>query len=189
MEDQKTRFVSICKEKIHRDGIESLLEWLEKSDFFIAPASTRFHLSCEGGLLTHSLGVYDNLVRLCKAFPEIESNEESIAICALFHDLCKVNVYKKTKRNRKDEVTGRWEQYDSFEFNEKFAFGGHGSKSVFIIQQYMKLTPEEAVAINCHMSSFGDNKDHVGDAYEQFPFAWLVSVADQASTWVTEVER
>lgn len=185
--DSRERFFELCK-AIERPGIEDFLSWLENSDFFEAPASTRFHLSCPGGLLQHSLNVFDELNRLCKAYPEVEATPESIAICSLFHDICKVNTYKKTKRNRKNEVTGKWETYDSYEFDEKFSFGGHGSKSVFIIQQYMRLTPAEAAAINCHMSAWGDNADHVGDVYAQFPFAWLLSVADQASTYILEEE-
>lgn len=184
MED-KERFLDICK-SIKRDGIDKLLEWLEKSDFYEAPASTRFHGSFRGGLLKHSLNVYDQLVRLCKAYPEVEASDESIAICALFHDLCKVNVYKPCIRNKKDEITNRWVQYETYEFKEKFSFGGHGSKSVFIVQHYIDLTPEEGAAINCHMSGWGDNGDEVAKAFEQFPFAWLVSVADQASTFIDE---
>lgn len=187
--ENKERFLEICRSNIHRDGIDKLLGWLESSDFYIAPASTRFHLSRPGGLLQHSLNVYDNLVRLSLAYPEIKVSDETIAVCALFHDVCKVNVYKQSKRNRKDDVTGKWVQYDSYEFDEKFAFGGHGSKSVFILQKYIELSPEEAVAINCHMSAWGDNRDYVGQAYEQFPFAWLLSVADQASTYVSEVSH
>lgn len=183
--DNKKRFLEICS-AIKRDGIDDILSWLESSDFYDAPASTRFHLSSPGGLLQHVLNVYDNLKRLLNAFPEIKASEETVAICALLHDICKVNVYKKTKRNKKDEVTGKWTQYDSYEFEEKFSYGGHGSKSVFIIQKYMELTPEEAVAINCHMSAWGENGDYVGKAYEQFPFAWLLSAADQASTYISE---
>lgn len=183
--ENKERFLEICS-LIKRDGIENLLDWLEKSDFYTAPASTRFHRSYPGGLLEHSLNVYDQLNRLLVAYPEVEVSEETVAICALFHDVCKVNVYKQSKRNKKDEITGKWVQYDSYEFDEKFAFGGHGSKSVFIIQHYIDLTPEEGVAINCHMSGWGDNGDYVGKAYEQFPFAWLLSVADQAATYIVE---
>lgn len=182
------RFLDICK-KINRDGIDDLLHWLEWSDFFTAPASTRFHLSEPGGLLEHSLNVYDNLIRLLDTYKEIQVSEETAAICALFHDLCKVNVYRAVKRNKKDDATGKWVQYDSYEFDEKLSYGGHGSKSVFIIQKYIDLTPEEAVAINCHMSAWGDNRDYVSKAYEQFPFAWLLSVADQASTYVTETSH
>lgn len=181
--ENKERFLSLCKE-IKRDGIDHLLEWLEVSDFYTCPASTRFHGAYQSGLLEHSLNVYDELKRLLAAYPEIQIPEESIVISSLFHDLCKVNMYATEKRNRKNEF-GQWESYDAYTIKEKFCFGGHGSKSVFIIQQFMKLTPEEATAINCHMSAFDDNK-YVGNAFEQSPFAWLVSVADQSATFIKE---
>lgn len=184
--DNKERFLSLCA-NINRDGIDNLLAWLEKSDFYTSPASTRFHGAYQGGLLEHSLNVYDELKRLLSVYPEIEVLEESVIICALFHDLCKVNMYASEKRNRKNEM-GKWESYDSYAVHEKFCYGGHGSKSVFIIQQFIKLTPVEAVAINCHMGAFDDNK-YVANSFEQFPFAWLLSVADQSATYIKETKR
>lgn len=181
--ENKERFVALC-EQISRPGIEGLMEWLERSDFYIAPASSRFHGSYQGGLLEHSLNVYDELKRLLKAYPEVQVSEETAIICSLFHDLCKVNMYKTEKRNRKNDA-GRWESYDAYTIAEQFHFGGHGSKSVFIAQQFIKLTPEEAVAINCHMG-LGDGKDYVGAAYEQYPFAWLLHSADEAATFIIE---
>lgn len=182
---QKERFISLCS-KVKRRGMDELMEWLEKSDFYTCPASSRFHGSYPGGLLEHSLNVYDELVRLLKAYPEIKVSEESIIICSLFHDLCKVNMYVTEKRNRKNKETGQWESYDAYTIQEKFCFGGHGSKSVYIIQHYIDLTPEEAVAVNCHMSSWSDDKSTVGKAFEQFPFAWLLHVADEAATYIKE---
>lgn len=183
----KARFVSLC-ESIKRDGITELMEWLENSDFYVAPASTRFHGSYPGGLLKHSLNVYDELKRLLRIYPEIEAQtpEESIIICSLLHDLCKVNMYSVEKRNRKNKQ-GQWEVYDSYSIKEKFCYGGHGSKSVYLVQHFMKLTSEEAVAIQCHMSSWeeGGGK-YAGKAFEQCPFAWLVHVADEAATYVVE---
>lgn len=185
--DNKELFVNICQDKIKRAGLVDLLTWLEKSDFYTCPASTRFHGSYESGLLEHSLNVYNEFVRLLKAYPEIHVSDESAAIMSLFHDLCKVNMYVTEKRNRKNE-SGLWETYDAYTIKEKFCFGGHGSKSVFIIQNYIKLTPEEAAAINCHMNLWDGNKD-VGNAYQMFPAAWLLHVADEAATYVDENER
>ena len=159
------------------------MKWLESSDFYVAPASTRFHGSYAGGLLEHSLNVYDELSRILLAYPEIDVSEETIIICSLFHDLCKVNMYVTEKRNRKN-AEGKWESYDSYTIKEKYHFGGHGSKSVFLVQNFIKLTAEEAAAINAHMGSF-DN-ERVGDTYEQFPFAWALHVADEASTFLRE---
>ena len=181
---QKERFISLLR-STQRDGIESLIEWLSSSDFFTAPASSRFHGSYAGGLLEHSLNVYDEFVRILSAYPEVDAKEDSVIISALLHDLCKVNFYSVEKRNRKNSSTGQWEQYDYFAINEKFCYGGHGSKSVFLAQNFIKLTPEEAVAINCHMSSWDGNKD-VGNAFSQYPFAWLLHVADESATYIRE---
>ena len=177
----KERFLLLCKQ-VARRGMDDVVEYLEGSDFFTAPASTRFHESYEGGLCEHSLNVYDRMKDVLVAFPEIKYNVETVIIVSLFHDLCKVNMYKTEKRNRKNEY-GKWEQYDAYTIDEKFSYGGHGSKSVFILSQFIKLTPEEAVAINCHMGSWDGNKE-VSNAYEQYPLAWALHVADEAATFI-----
>jgi hypothetical protein len=182
--DNKERFLSLCG-KINRDGIDRLLGWLENSDFYVCPASTKYHGAYSGGLLEHSLNVYDELKRLLAAYPEIEAKEESVITVSLFHDLCKVNYYGVEKRNRKNEA-GVWESYDAYTVREKFPFGGHGSKSVFLIQQFMTLTPEEAVAINGHMGPWDKGDTDVGRSYEQFPLAWLLHVADESATYIKE---
>lgn len=188
--DNKERFISICK-TINRPGIDDLMKWLESSDFYTCPASTRYHEAYPGGLLEHSLNVYDAFQRLRKAYSEFEISDESAAIVTLFHDLCKVNCYASEKRNRKNEY-GQWETYDAYTFKEKFCFGGHGSKSVFLVQHFMKLLPEEAVAINSHMGGYDGNKDVI-NAYEQCFLAWLLHVADESATFVkvkeNEVEK
>lgn len=182
----KERFMNLCSQ-VNRDGVESLVRWLENSDFFQAPASTRFHGSYAGGLVEHSLNVYDELKRLLAAYPEISASEETIIIISLFHDLCKVNMYGIERRNRKDS-NGKWESYDAYTTDEKFKYGGHGSKSVFILQNYMKITAEEAVAINCHMSCW-DGNTSVGAAYEQYPLAWLLHVADEGACYIKEAQN
>lgn len=185
IKENKTEFLRICGESIKRSGVLDLLGWLEKGDFYTAPASTRFHGSYEGGLLQHSLNVYKELKRLLVAFPEVEADDETVAIIALFHDLCKVNLYGVEKRNRKNEH-GQWESYDAYTHNEKFKFGGHGAKSVYIVQTFMKLKPEEAVAIHCHMGAFDGDARSVGSAFEAYPLAWLLHVADGAATYIDE---
>ena len=187
--DNKERFIEICK-TIERGGtaIFDLLAWLEKTDFYTAPASTKFHGAYPGGLLEHSLNVYDELKRLLKAYPEIKVSEESIAIAALFHDFCKINFYVPEKKNRKNAI-GQWESYDSYSISEKFKFGGHGSKSLYIVQSFISVMPEEAVAINCHMGAYSENPQDVSRAYEEHPFAWLVHVADEAATYIIETKE
>ena len=182
----KERFIQLCS-KINRVGMVEFMKWLEQSDFFTAPASTKYHGSYEGGLLEHSLNVYDALVKLMTIYPEVQASEESIIITSLFHDLCKVNTYEKETRHRKD-ANGQWEPYEVYTHNEKLHYGGHGSKSVFILQNFIKLTSDEAVAINCHMGSWEDSK-YVGAAFEHCHLAWLLHVADESATFITEGKK
>lgn len=182
---EKEKFLELCRKNISREGIEDLLVWLEKSDFFIAPASTRFHLNVEGGLAEHSMNVYKRLNELVGIVPT-GSSLETLTIVSLFHDLCKVHCYKKDYRNVKEE--GKWVQKEVFAHDEKFCYGGHGAKSVFIISQFMRLTPEEAVAIHNHMGMYdrapGDWS--LGNAFEQYPLAMLLHMADEIATRVDE---
>ena len=193
--NRKEDFIRIYTSLIKRPGADKLLEWLEETDFFVAPASTRFHGNYEGGLCEHSVNVYEELVRLSKAYPEIRIQAESAAITTLLHDLCKIGCYKSALKSRK---TGRkkrdgkdeWENYIGYDFAEDFCYGGHGSKSVYLIQKHMNLTDAEAVAINCHMGAWdrspGDYS--LGPAYEHYPLAWLVHVADESATYIRETK-
>lgn len=192
--ENKNRFMEIYKTHIKREGADRLLTYLEKSDFFTAPSSTRFHCSYEGGLCEHSLNVYDCLKDyLSRDFVRnrynLNPSEEKIAIVALLHDLCKVNTYMVSMRNKKDE-NGQWVQVPFYEFKEKFNYGSHGGKSIFIIQEFMKLDPEEQVAINCHMGAYdrmpGDFS--LNNAYAQFPLALALHIADVESTVILEHE-
>ena len=183
VEKQKQEFLALCRENIHREGLEDLLTWLQKSDFFTAPASTRYHGAYEGGLCEHSLDVY-HMARKAIAGYELELSEESVAIAALFHDLCKVNFYRRDTRNQK--INGEWQEVPYYTIEEKFCFGGHGSKSVFLVQQFMKLKTDEAAAINCHMGATpgGDAVRDSGNAFQAFPLAWVTHVADEAATYL-----
>ena len=162
------------------------------SDFFTAPASTRYHNAWEGGLCAHSLNVYDCLMDYLNR-PHVKEKfgllytPESIAIAALLHDLCKVNVYKVSSRNVKDEF-GRWKTVPYYEFDDQLPYG-HGEKSVYIISSYMKLTREEAFAIRYHMGfSEEANVRNVGAAFEMFPLAVALSIADTEATFFVERE-
>lgn len=165
---------------IKREGSVELLKWLKSTDFFNAPGSTRFHDCYAGGLADHSVRVFHELVHLLKVYPELKVSAETAAIVTLLHDVCKANCYKVEMRNKKDE-TGRWIQVPTYTFKEDFSFGGHGSKSVYLIQKFMNLTDEEAVCINCHMGVENGNFA-VNDAFRAYPLAFLVHTADMAST-------
>ena len=179
---EKERFLELFS-TITRPGKEALLKWLESSDFFTAPASAKYHGAYEGGLLEHSLNVYDELVRLKGAYTEFGFSDESIIICSLLHDICKVNFYKPEIKNRKN-AEGKWESYQGYGYEEKYTFGFHGPKSVFILQKYIDLSPEEAAAIANHMGAFENEK--CGDVYERYPLATLLHWADEAATYLKE---
>ena len=184
------RFIQIFKEKITREGSDKLLEFLQKSDFFTAPASTRYHGACEGGLLQHSLNVYDCLCDILnrprmKELYGITYSEESIAIAGLLHDICKVNFYKVSTRNVKDE-TGHWTTVPFYTIEDPLPYG-HGEKSVYMISAYMKLTRDEAFAIRYHMGFSGtEDVGNVGRALEMFPLAYATVCADMEAAFIME---
>ncbi len=188
----KERFIALYKEHIKREGADKFLEYLESKscDFFTAPASTRFHGSYEGGLVEHSLNVYDCLHQYLdrervRTVYGLEYSEESIAIAALLHDVCKINFYKPGTRNVKDE-NGVWQKVPTYEIDDKLPYG-HGEKSVYILSGYMRLTREEAFAIRYHMGFAGDeDARNVGKAFEMFPLAFALSVADMEATYFLE---
>lgn len=181
--DLRQEFERIVGNNIHRTGHVQLMEWLLSTDFFTAPASTKYHDACEGGLVLHSLNVYSHLKKLCKWY-NVPASDESIAIVSLFHDVCKVGTYKIEKRWRKN-ANDKWEQYDTFKKEEGFRFGGHGSKSVYLVQHFMKLEPDEAAAINCHMGQHDATiYSNPSEVYEVNSLAWLLHVADEAATYL-----
>ena len=191
----RQRFLEIFNTHIRREGADRLLEYLTSpaSDFFTAPASTRFHLAREGGLLEHSLNVYDCLRSYLQSDRVREEfgltySEETIAIVSLLHDLCKVNVYNVGSRNVKDEH-GVWQRVPSYEFKDELPYG-HGEKSVYILSGYMRLSREEAFAIRYHMGfSNEDDPRNVGASFEAFPLALALSIADTEATYFIEGDR
>lgn len=193
MINAKERFIEIYKSAIKREGADKLLDYLLSSDFFTAPASARFHCSHEGGLCEHSLNVYDCLksylgAERTRKMLGAEYSEESIAIVALLHDLCKIGVYKKGFRNVKDEK-GTWQKVDTFEYDDQLPYG-HGEKSVYIASGYMRLTREEAFAIRYHMGySSTEDPRNISAAFEMFPLAFALSTADSEATYFVEGKK
>ena len=195
MVDMKDEFIRIYRENITREGSDALLNYLEnKSDFFRAPASARFHGSYAGGLCEHSVNVYDCLVdylqreRVAELYG-LEYSPESVAIVALLHDLCKIDCYKPGTRNVKNEATGQWEKVPIFTFDDPVPYG-HGEKSVYMISAYMRLYREEAMAIRWHMGFSGnEDKNMVGRALEKYPLAFALSVADMEATYFLEKDK
>ncbi len=173
---------------ITRPGAKELITYLtDKSDFFTAPASTRFHLSHEGGLAEHSLNVGTLMTRYT------DENPESLLICGLLHDMCKINFYKRTTRNVKNEKTGQWEKQPYYTIEDAFPFG-HGEKSVYLIERFMRLKPAEAVAIRWHMGGFDDSVKgggsmSIGAAFERYPLAVKLHLCDIEASYLIESRK
>lgn len=189
---KREEFIAVYQENIQRRGADRLLEWLDSdaSDFFTAPSSTRFHGAYEGGLVEHSLNVYECLKDYLnrprtKELYGMDYTPETIAVTALLHDICKVGFYAVDYRNAKNEQ-GVWEKVPYYTVRDTLPYG-HGEKSVYMIQSFMRLTRYEAFAIRYHMGFSGnEDKNSVGRALEMFPLALAVNVADMEATYYLE---
>lgn len=189
---KREEFIQIYQENITRRGADRLLEWLDSdaSDFFTAPSSTRYHGAYEGGLVEHSVNVYECLKDYLsrprtQELYRMEYTPETIAVTALLHDICKVNFYAVDYRNAKN-AQGVWERVPYYTIRDTLPYG-HGEKSVYMIQGFMRLTREEAFAIRYHMGFSGnEDKNSIGRALEMFPLAFAVSVADMEATYYLE---
>ena len=157
--ENKERFLSIYDTYIKRAGSDKLIEWMDnRTDFFTAPASTRFHGACKEGLIIHSLNVYDLL-------------------------------YKETTRNVKNEITGQWEKVPYYSIDDQYPYG-HGEKSVYLIERFMRLSPEEAIAIRWHIGGFDETVKgggyNVGNAFNRYPLAVKLHISDLEATYLLE---
>ncbi len=184
----KERFLEILRTTVHRDGVDRLIDYLcsPTCDFFKAPASTRFHGAYEGGLCEHSLNVYDCLCDYLsrprvKERYGLDVTEETVAIVSLLHDLCKINCYRPSFRNVKDEH-GVWQKVPSYDYEDALPYG-HGEKSVYILSGFLRLTREEAFAIRFHMGFSGSEEVRlVSDAFEKYPLGFALHTADMEAT-------
>ena len=191
VEDYKREFVELFNKHIKRDGANALLDYLQnQSDFFSAPASGKRHSAYEGGLCVHSVNAYNrfknNIILEYGENYQEKISDESIAIISLLHDVCKVNTYTVDYRNQK--VDGQWIQVPYFAYNNSLPYG-HGEKSVYIISGFMRLTREEAMAINWHMGGFDPRVQATSDmseAFMRFPTAVLFHVSDLEATYLDE---
>lgn len=176
-----------------REGMEKLLDFIRKSDFYKAPASTRFHSCHEGGLLEHSMNVYDCLIAKKDnlIWKKVLENVpvDSITITALLHDLCKTYFYVVDYRNKKNEA-GVWEKVPYYTIDNKIPYG-HGEKSVMMIEEYIKLTPTERYAIRWHMgwSEPKESYNDLGKAMGKYPLVLALHESDQEATYLMEKEE
>ena len=179
----KEIFKECALSNIHRDGIDALMSILERTDFYTAPASTKYHGSHEGGLVRHSLNVYDTLIKIV---PENMFATESLGVVALFHDLCKLGYYVVSSRNTKD-ATGKWIQVPYYTVNDVVPFG-HGEKSVFLLQDYIKLSTDESMAIRWHMCGFEPKESYqtLSKAMQDYPMICYLHSADLIATYTLD---
>ncbi|MDL2219368.1 hydrolase [Ruminococcaceae bacterium OttesenSCG-928-O06] len=180
-------FTRLYNTHISRPGAEKLLSWLHGTDFFTAPASTRYHGACEAGLVMHSVNVCN--VLFARFGGEEDLAPESLAICGLLHDLCKANFYKPGFRNVKDDATGEWNRVPTYTVQDAFPYG-HGEKSVYLIERFMKLKTVEAVAIRWHMGGFDDavrgGSYAISEAWRMYPLGVMLHIADLEATYLLE---
>lgn len=182
----KERFIQLWQ-TVEREGVDDLLKWLETTDFYTAPCSTKHHLAKEGGLLEHTLHVYVNL--------DLKVNDdlrESAMICSLTHDFCKINFYGQEMRNVKED--GVWVQKPYYTVKDQFPYG-HGEKSALLVNKYIKLKPSEFMAIRWHMGGFTPGiQDYslsqaMSEAFRTYPLAVLLHMADMEATYLLEAKE
>ena len=189
LEEQKEMILDLLR-STERDGIDKLADYLSDStDFFTAPASTRFHNNFSGGLAQHCLNVYENFKSLLE-IKGIEMSEDSIIICALLHDLCKCNTYVVETRNRKNEQ-GQWEKYNIWATNKDVDIPlPHSSRSIAIIRKFIKLSIKEELTIFYHMGPYGgedyEYRNMLKAANEKYPQTVLFYVADTIASYLDE---
>lgn len=183
----KEEFIELLR-STKREGIEDVIQFIEKTDFYKAPASTRFHGNYEGGLLEHSMKVYEILKhKVEKAIVDLNVSDDTVIIIALLHDICKVNYYKVDYRNAKNE-RGEWEKVPYYTVDDTIPYG-HGEKSVMMLTEYMKLTSEEKYAIRWHMG-FTEPKEvynTLGQAFKKYPVALMLHEADLEATYLFDI--
>ena len=195
----KQKFIQLLR-STNREGIENVINWLEQTDFFTAPASTVFHGNYLGGLLEHSMNVaimaHDVHEMLCKHRPELaeQVTRENIIIATLLHDICKANIYKTTTRKRQN-ASGAWEAYEAYTTDYSEFPVGHGEKSVIrLLQLGLQLTEDEILAIRWHMTAWelpfqsAEAKAYLNAAKNKCPLLSIIQTADGLASAILETK-
>lgn len=196
------RFTELLR-STNREGVEAIIDYLDtKTDFKTAPASTKYHGAKEGGLLEHSLLVYDHMNNIVKS-TSANIADDSIKICALLHDISKVNLYEKTTFNKKvySKDGSKWDSgghfdwvavdgYKTVDYENKFIYSNHEATSEFIIRQFIPLHIEESVAILHHHGSLGWDSiptEAISDIYNKYPIAMFLHTADMIAAFYNKI--
>ena len=190
----RDKFDRILKHIDNRNGINELVKWLESTDFFTAPASTKFHGNYQGGLVEHSIHVVEFGLTIfnwiLKYKPEYEYMKESVIFCGLFHDVCKISQYIKEEKWTKDN-NNKWVKYMGYSVDDKFPFP-HGPKSVYYISKFVELKEIEATAIAYHMGASDGIQPNSLSSYSyqkaaEQPLVRILNAADIASVVIGDV--
>lgn len=184
-EEIKNKIVELLN-STERKGMDRVLKYLESSDFFEAPASTKYHGNYDGGLAEHSLNVHTLFSEKNKRF-DLGLSEETVIISSLLHDFCKINFYNKQTCWRKND-SNRWESYQGYKVQDDFPIG-HGEKSVIMLQNFIRLTREEIFLIRWHMgaSEPKEMQMNLNNTYSIFPAAVALHTADMETSYLLEV--
>jgi len=185
IQEIKQEIISLLK-STERAGIDKVIKHLEETDFFVAPASTRFHGNYDGGLAEHSLNVY-KLLKVKNEQFDLGLAPDTIVITSILHDVCKINLYHVATKNRKNPKTLKWESYKGYGYEDEFPIG-HGEKSVIKLMQFIKLTKEEIIMIRWHMGSYEDKsqQNNISAAWNMYPAATALHTADLESSYILE---
>ncbi len=180
----EAKYKDVADEPTIRNYHSKLTEWLRSTDFYKAPASTVYHDAFVGGLLVHTLNVYNNIVAL-QVVPQFKDVDiASAALVALTHDWCKIGLYEIYQKNVKNETTGQWEKVDAFRHNQTGVPLGHGVSSMFLASKFFRLTTEEALAIRWHQGRFNVCREEINEfqrANEIYPLVHMIQFADSLS--------
>lgn len=192
IEQNKIFFLKFWQEIEDRNGADLCLQWLQnETDFFTAPASSKYHGAHPGGLLAHSVIVCEELLALLEAMEVDEVDRGSAILVALLHDVCKANHYKETTLRRKNATTGKWEDQRGYIVDDQLPLG-HGEKSLYmLLQSGLMLTDEEAAAIRWHMGAYRDHDElgTMGRAFDRWPLALFLHTADMVAAHYIEVDE
>lgn len=184
IKEVKDKIIDLLK-STGRKGIENVIKYMDEGDFFLAPASTKYHNNFDGGLAEHSLNVYELFKEKNERF-NLGLSEEAVIISPILHDFCKINFYNKQTCWRKND-SNRWESYEGYKVQDDFPIG-HGEKSVIMLQNFIRLTREEIIMIRWHMGNTepSEMQIHIGNAYNLIPAAAALHTADIEASYLME---
>ncbi|UYZ36771.1 HD domain-containing protein [Clostridium beijerinckii] len=186
IQENKEKFLTLLN-GVQRIGIDKLIDWLgNRTDFFEAPASTMFHGNYEGALCEHSINVYELFNEKNKRY-DLGLSEDSVKIMGLLHDICKVNFYKLSSRNKK--IDGQWRAIPWYDVEDEFPVG-HGEKSVIILMSYIGLTNEEKMAIRWHMGGYEPESNYrtLSAAWDKYKSGCCLHTADLEASNLLEIK-